>query len=115
MSEQSDLERAIARAFERDKRITRRSFLRQSGRGAVVAGSALTLPSILAACGIAPSGSPAGTGGGAAATDAPGPLEWANWPLYIDLDDDGNICAITVEHASRRADLSAVDYEQVAA
>jgi spermidine/putrescine transport system substrate-binding protein len=90
MSEQSDLERAIARAFERDKRITRRSFLRQSGRGAVVAGSALTLPSILAACGIAPSGSPAGTGGGAAATDAPGPLEWANWPLYIDLDDDGN-------------------------
>ena len=33
----------------------------------------------------------------------------------IDVDTDGNICAITVEHASRRADLSAVDYEQVAA
>ena len=33
----------------------------------------------------------------------------------IDMDAQGNICAITVEHASRRADLSAVDYEQVAA
>ena len=33
----------------------------------------------------------------------------------IDMDAQGNICAITVEHASRRADLSAVDHEQVAA
>jgi uncharacterized protein YuzE len=33
----------------------------------------------------------------------------------IDMDAQGNICAITVEHASRRADLPAVDYEQVAA
>ena len=33
----------------------------------------------------------------------------------IDVDTDGNICAITVEHASLRADLSAVDFEQVAA
>lgn len=32
----------------------------------------------------------------------------------IDVDDQGNICAITVEHASRRADLPAVDYQQVA-
>ena len=88
MSEQTDLERAIARAFQRDKRITRRSFLRQSGRGAIVAGSALTLPSILAACGINPAGSAAGSG--ARASDAAGALEWANWPLYIDIDDDNN-------------------------
>src|SRR5262245_5674447 len=91
MSEQSDLERAIARAFQRDKRITRRSFLRQSGRGAIVAGSALTLPSILAACGIGPTGS---ASSGPRASDASGALEWANWPLYIDLDDDGNYPSI---------------------
>ena len=33
----------------------------------------------------------------------------------IDLDDRGGICAITIEHASKRADLPALDYEQVAA
>ncbi len=33
----------------------------------------------------------------------------------IDVDTAGNICAITVEHASKRADLPALDYEQVAA
>ena len=33
----------------------------------------------------------------------------------IDLDSHGNLCAITVEHASRRADLPSLDYEQVAA
>jgi len=71
--------------------MTRRGFLRQSGRGALIAGSALTLPSILAACGIGPGGSTAGSpGGSAAASDAAGALEWANWPLYIDIDDDGN-------------------------
>jgi uncharacterized protein YuzE len=32
-----------------------------------------------------------------------------------DLDQAGNICALTIEHASRRADLPALDYEQVAA
>jgi spermidine/putrescine transport system substrate-binding protein len=91
MSEKSDLERAIARAFEQDKRFTRRSFLRQTGRGAVVAGSALTLPSILAACGIRPEDSPSGA---PSVSDAAGPLEWANWPLYIDIDDDGNYPSI---------------------
>ena len=33
----------------------------------------------------------------------------------IDVDTEGKICAITVEHASRRADLPVLDYEQVAA
>ncbi len=33
----------------------------------------------------------------------------------IDLDAQGNMCAITIEHASRRADLRGVDYEQVTA
>ena len=33
----------------------------------------------------------------------------------LDLDVRGNICAITVEHASDRAGLPVLDYEQVAA
>ena len=33
----------------------------------------------------------------------------------LDLDDDGNICAITVEHASTRAGIPQFSYEQVAA
>jgi uncharacterized protein YuzE len=33
----------------------------------------------------------------------------------IDLDERGNLCALTLEHASKRADLSGVDYQQVAA
>ena len=91
MSEMGRIENAIARAFRPSGRITRRSFLRQTGRGAVIAGSALTLQSILAACGIRPGSSAGGSpGSSAAASDAAGALEWANWPLYIDIDDDGN-------------------------
>ena len=33
----------------------------------------------------------------------------------IDIDDEGNICAITVEHASTRAGIPRFSYEQVAA
>lgn len=33
----------------------------------------------------------------------------------VDVDAKGSICAITVEHASRRADLPVLDYEQIAA
>ena len=33
----------------------------------------------------------------------------------LDLDSSGNIRAITLEHASKRADLPALDYQQVAA
>ena len=33
----------------------------------------------------------------------------------LDIDSDGNICAITVEHASTRADAPQFSYEQVAA
>ena len=33
----------------------------------------------------------------------------------LDVDDDGNICAITVEHASERAGSPRFSYEQVAA
>lgn len=33
----------------------------------------------------------------------------------LDLDRNGNICGITVEHASQRADIPRFSYEQVAA
>lgn len=33
----------------------------------------------------------------------------------LDLDRHGNICGITVEHASQRADIPRFSYEQVAA
>lgn len=33
----------------------------------------------------------------------------------LDVDIDGNICAITIEHASQRAESPKFSYEQVAA
>jgi len=33
----------------------------------------------------------------------------------LDLDAQGNICAITVEHASQRAGIPQFSYEQIAA
>jgi uncharacterized protein YuzE len=33
----------------------------------------------------------------------------------LDVDTQGNICAITIEHASKRADAPHFSYEQVAA
>ncbi len=33
----------------------------------------------------------------------------------LDLDSQGNVCAITVEHASERAGIPQFSYEQVAA
>lgn len=33
----------------------------------------------------------------------------------LDLDRHGNICGITVEHASQRADIPRFSYEQIAA
>ncbi len=33
----------------------------------------------------------------------------------LDLDQEGNICGITIEHASEHADIPHFSYEQVAA
>jgi uncharacterized protein YuzE len=33
----------------------------------------------------------------------------------LDVDTDGNICAITVEHASKRAGIPQFSYEQIKA
>jgi uncharacterized protein YuzE len=35
--------------------------------------------------------------------------------ILLDLDHEGNICAITVEHARDRADILHFSYEQVTA
>jgi uncharacterized protein YuzE len=35
--------------------------------------------------------------------------------LYVDLDDDGRVVSITIEHASRQADLTDFTCERVAA
>jgi len=91
MRDETRIERAIARAFRPQRRLSRRTFLRQTGHGAVIAGSALSMSAILAACGIRPgNGSP----GASAASQAPLPsapaglLDFANWPAYIDIDDE---------------------------
>ncbi|MDQ2941863.1 MAG: spermidine/putrescine ABC transporter substrate-binding protein [Chloroflexota bacterium] len=86
--DQDGIERAIERALSQG-RYSRRGFLRRAGTGALVAGSALSLPAILAACGIKP-----GASAGASSTLVPlpsapaGQLNWANWPAYIDIDED---------------------------
>jgi spermidine/putrescine transport system substrate-binding protein len=71
--ERSQIELAIDNLVRRD-RISRRTFLRRTGRGGLALGAMMTLPSLLAACGI---------GGSNKKT-----LEWANWPLYIDIDEN---------------------------
>ena len=90
MRDGSDIERAIERAFRPRRRLSRRMFLRQSGKGVIIAGSALSLPSILAACGINPGTSPSAGGASQVAlpTAPAGVLDFANWPAYIDIDEE---------------------------
>lgn len=35
--------------------------------------------------------------------------------IVLDLDKNGNICSITIEHASQRADIPTFSFERVAA
>lgn len=115
MREDTPIERAIARAFRR-QRISRRSFLRQTGRGAVAAGAALSLPAILAACGIGPAGSQ-GSGTSAAPSsglvggEPSGTLIFANWPLYIDQDEATGESP-TLQQFEETTGI-AVDYQEV--
>ncbi len=88
--EQTQIERAIAHALAQG-RISRRRFLRQAGKGGLITASALSLPAILAACGISPTGSgasgPAVSAAPALPSEPAGKLDFANWPAYIDIDD----------------------------
>ena len=87
-SQESQIERAVARVFNRQRRLSRRAFLVGAGRGAVAGGAVLSLPAILAACGIGPGGSPGASGGAAVGGEPSGTLIFANWPLYIDQDEE---------------------------
>lgn len=67
---------------------------RRSSRFGVVG---LTLVLLLGSCGISAESSEPAASGGAGSSSEPvgggeptGTLEFANWPLYIDVDDDGN-------------------------
>jgi spermidine/putrescine transport system substrate-binding protein len=90
------IELAIARTLDPRRRLSRRLFLRDAGRGAVLAGGMLSLPAILAACGIGPGASGSGaasasalaSGGAPVGGEPSGNLIFANWPLYIDQDED---------------------------
>jgi spermidine/putrescine transport system substrate-binding protein len=87
------LERAIAGAFRPRRRLSRRTFFRQAGKGSLYAAGALSLPAILAACGIrAQSPSASALASGTAVPTLPaepaGTLDWANWPAYIDIDEE---------------------------
>ena len=68
------IELAIERAMRQD-RINRRAFLGRAGRGGIALGAMLSLPALIAAC------SPSGSGDGVT-------IEWANWPAYIDIDEE---------------------------
>ena len=73
MSDQrSKIELAIERTMRQDL-VSRRTFLGRAGRGGVALGAMMTLPGLIAAC------SPDGSGT---------TLEWANWPAYIDIDEE---------------------------
>ncbi len=109
-NDQTQVERAIARALAQG-RISRRRFLRQAGKGGLITASALSLPAILAACGINPGGS--GSQGASAQpaslpAEPAGTLIWANWPAYIDIDEEsGEYPTIQRVHRTRPASRSA--------
>ncbi len=115
--QQSHIERAIERAIAND-RLSRRAFLRRTGRAGLIAGSALSIPAILAACGIGPAASPKASSfaasNSAAPTPAPTPagvLNFANWPLYIDTDDKDKTKHKTIEDYQKATD-SKVSYTE---
>jgi Spermidine/putrescine-binding periplasmic protein len=111
----TQIERAIERAVAND-RLSRRAFLRRAGRGGLIAGSALSLPAILAACGIGPSASSAAPSIAASVAPTPAPtaagvLNFANWPLYIDTDEKDKTKHKTIEDY-KKATGSEVTYSE---
>ena len=69
----------------------------RAGRSHVFAAVGVSMALVLGACGIGPGdsngGSPGATGGGGEPVgggEPSGVLNFTNWPLYIDQDDDGN-------------------------
>ena len=105
---ESQIERAVRRAFDRQRRLSRRGFLAGAGRGAVAGGAMLSLPAILAACGIGP-GASSSASGGAVGGETSGTLIFANWPLYVDQDDAG--ASPTLQQFTEETGID-VDYQE---
>jgi spermidine/putrescine transport system substrate-binding protein len=91
------------------QRLTRRDLLRAGGKG----GLGLAAAAFLAACGDGASPSPAPAAGSASPSPLPPlarELVIAQWPLYIDQDDQGN--SPTLEMFQRETGIR-VDYREV--
>lgn len=74
--QRSQIELAIDQFVRRDQ-LTRRAFMRRTGRGIITVGALLSIPGILAAC-------QSGGGGGSGSNK----VRWLNWPAYIDISED---------------------------
>ncbi|MEG3631374.1 polyamine ABC transporter substrate-binding protein [Streptomyces poriticola] len=81
--------------------LSRRSLLRTLGAGAALGG--------LAGCGVPAAYVPAGERAAADLSATEHRLTWANWPLYIDTDDERPSRRPTLEAFERRTGIS-VDY-----
>jgi spermidine/putrescine transport system substrate-binding protein len=81
------IDQSLRQALHRG--LTRRRFLRKAGQASFAAGAAVSLPSLLAACGVAPAATPQPTPPGGTPPAEGGNLNFANWPFYIDQDDAG--------------------------
>jgi spermidine/putrescine transport system substrate-binding protein len=97
LDDPSPVGRAIARALLRDLH-SRRTFLRRAGRGVVAAGAAWAVPGLTASRAAAQSAEPAGQ------------LVFANWPLYIDIDEETGAYP-TLERFTEETGI-AVDYRE---
>jgi spermidine/putrescine transport system substrate-binding protein len=106
----TQIDRAIQRALRRE-RLSRRAFLHRAGRGTIYAGAALSLPAILAACGIGPQATPGPTPANGNGNGDPGTLQFANWPFYIDQDEDTGESE-TLEQFEEETGIS-VNYREV--
>jgi spermidine/putrescine transport system substrate-binding protein len=110
---QSPLDLAVRQALMRG--LTRRRFLRHAGRASLAAGAAVSLPGLLAACATPPAATPGATpaqGTPPAGTPPPAgdTLQFANWPFYIDQDEDTG-ASETLQQFTQETGIT-VDYQE---
>jgi spermidine/putrescine transport system substrate-binding protein len=86
------------------RQLTRRELLERAALG----GAALTLPGFLAACG----GGDDGGGGGGGDGEVADVLRFANWPLYIDIDEDTKKRP-TLDEFTQRTGISVQYFEEI--
>lgn len=91
----SRIELAILDAMRED-RLSRRAFLGRAGRGGLAIGAAMTLPGLIAAC-----------------QPSEVTLQWANWPLYIDIDEETGEGYPTIEAFTEATSIMVNYVEQI--